>query len=134
MSEEISPVWREQKSQRLQDIVFAAERSQTTEVKISAGEAKRIELIRKMKNDTDKQEYMIMFNGLMIALSISALCHFIFYGSNFSMFCFVVSLVYFFYIRKRLTSATLQLMEYKNNFDKYLWEGFYLKEMRYSAV
>ena len=26
------------------------------------------------------------------------------------------------------------LTEYKNNFDKYLWEGFYLKEMRYSAV
>ncbi len=134
MSEDIKPVIIEDKSQRLRDIIEETERQFNHEVKISPGEAKRIELIRKMKQDTDKQEYMIMFNVLMLVSTISALLHFIFFNTIFSLVCVVAGITYFIFIRQRLKSATILLVEHKTNFDKYLWEGYYLKEMRYSAV
>jgi hypothetical protein len=134
MSEDIKPVIIEDKTQRLKDIIAETEKHFNHEVKISPGEAKRIELIRKMKQDTDKQEYMIMFNVLMLVSTISAFLHFVFFNTYFSLVCVVAGIAYFIFIRQRLKSATILLTEHKNNFDKYLWEGFYLKEMRYSAV
>ncbi len=134
MSEDIKPVVIEDKTQRLRDIIEETEKHFNHEVKISPGEAKRIELIRKMKQDTDKQEYMIMFHVLMLVSTISAFLHFVFFNTYFSLVCVVAGIAYFIFIRQRLKSATILLTEHKNNFDKYLWEGFYLKEMRYSAV
>lgn len=134
MSEYIKPVVIEDKTQRLRDIIEETEKHFNHEVKISPGEAKRIELIRKMKQDTDKQEYMIMFHVLMLVSTISAFLHFVFFNTYFSLVCVVAGIAYFIFIRQRLKSATILLTEHKNNFDKYLWEGFYLKEMRYSAV
>jgi len=134
MSEDIKPVVIEDKTQRLRDIIEETEKHFNHEVKISPGEAKRIELIRKMKQDTDKQEYMIMFHVLMLVSTVSAFLHFVFFNTYFSLVCVVAGIAYFIFIRQRLKSATILLTEHKNNFDKYLWEGFYLKEMRYSAV
>lgn len=134
MSEDIKPVLIEDKTQRLREIIEETEKHFDHQVKITPGEAKRIELIRKMKQDTDKQEYMVMFNVLMLGSTISALLHFILYSTIFSLCCAVAGISYFIYIRQRLKSATILLGEYKNDFDKYLWEGYYLKEMRYSAV
>ena len=134
MAEDMKPYIVEDKTQHIQDIISQTESSFHQRTNISLGESKRIELINKMKQDTDKQEYMVMFNVLMIALAVVSIIHFVFFGTIFSLVCLLSCLVYFVYIRKRLTSATLMLTEYKNNFDKYLWEGFYLKEMRYSAV
>lgn len=135
MSEEMKPYIVEDKSQKIQDIIEATEETFGSQNNnLSLGEAKRIELIRKMKQDTDKHEYMIMFNVLMIALAVVSLVHFVYFGTVFSLLSVAFCLIYFVYIRKRLTLATLKLTDYKNNFDKYLWEGFYLKEMRYSAV
>lgn len=134
MSEESKPVIFEDKTDRLRAIIDETEKQFNHEIKVSPGEAKRIELIRKMKQDTDKKEYMIMFNILMTSLSFISLAHFAWFGHIFSLLCLMICMVYFVYIRKRLTSATIHLADHKNNFDKYLWEGFYLKEMRYSAV
>jgi hypothetical protein len=134
MSEDMKPYIVEDKTKMLQDMVASFDTESDIPNNISLGEAKRIELIRKMKQDTDKKEYMIMFNVLMIALAVVSVVHFVMYGSIFSLISMLVCLIYFVYIRKKLTTATLLLSEYKNNFDKYLWEGFYLKEMRYSAV
>lgn len=134
MSEDIKPVIIEDKTQRLREIIEETEKQFNGEVKITPGEAKRIDLIRKMKQDTDRQEYMIMFNVLMLASTIAALIHFILFNTIFSLVCVVAGITYFIFIRQRLKSATILLAEHKNNFDKYLWEGFYLKEMRYSAV
>jgi hypothetical protein len=134
MSEDIKPVIIEDKTQKLREIIEATEKQFNGEVKITPGEAKRIDLIRKMKQDTDRQEYMIMFNVLMLASTMAALIHFILFNTIFSLVCVVAGITYFIFIRQRLKSATILLAEHKNNFDKYLWEGFYLKEMRYSAV
>jgi uncharacterized protein YqgQ len=134
MAEEMKPYIVEDKTKVLQDIVAEFDMKCNSHNSISLGEAKRIDLIRKMKQDTDKKEYMIMFNVLMIALALVSVIHFVLYGTIMAVLSLLLCLVYFVYIRKRLTAATLMLTEYKNNFDKYLWEGFYLKEMRYSAV
>lgn len=135
MAEDMKPYIVEDKTKNIQDLLDQSESDiNSLPSNISLGEAKRIELIRKMKQDTDKKEYMIMFNVLMIALAVVSMLHFVMFGTIFSLVCMLLCLVYFVYIRKRLTAATLVLAEYKNNFDKYLWEGYYLKEMRYSAV
>ena len=134
MADDMTPYIRENKSQKIQDIVTETENTFQQEGNITLGESKRIELIRKMKQDTDKREYMMMFNALMIGLTIISTAHFVVFGSIFALVSILLCLVYFVYIRKRLTMATLNLTEHKNNFDRYLWEGFYLKEMRYSAV
>ena len=55
MSEDSKPVIIPEKTQRLRDIIEETEKQFNHEVTITAGEAKRIELIRKMKNDTDKK-------------------------------------------------------------------------------
>ena len=60
--------------------------------------------------------------------------HFFIYKSVFTLIGVVIGLVYYLFTRQKLKLATYQLAEHKNNFDKYLWEGYYLKEMRYSAV
>ncbi len=134
MSEESKPVILEDKTQHLRDIIEATEAEFTAREKLSPGEAKRIELIRKMKSDTDKKEYMIMFNILMALVVISSVVHFIFYGHYAVLAVTIAGLLYFVLVRLKLRNATFKLSDYKNNFDKYLWEGFYLKEMRHSAV
>jgi putative effector of murein hydrolase LrgA (UPF0299 family) len=134
MSEVSKPVIIEEKTAKIMNIISETDQQFGQQINPTPGEVKRIELIRKMKQDTDKKEYMIMFNCLMIGLSVVSLVHFALYGTIISLVCVMFCLIYFVFIRKRLTSATLQLAEYKNNFDRYLWEGFYLKEMRYSAV
>jgi hypothetical protein len=134
MAEDLSPYIKEDKSQRLQEIVAEFEEKYSDQPSISLGEAKRIELIRKMKQDTDKKEYMMMFNALMVSLSVISIAHFVVFGSIFSLVVVMLCLMYFVYIRRKLTKVTLSLSEHKNNFDKYLWEGYYLKEMRFSAV
>jgi hypothetical protein len=62
------------------------------------------------------------------------LIHFVVFGKIFALVSVVLGLAYFVFIRKKLTHFTLNLSNYKDNFDRYLWEGFHLKEMRYSAV
>jgi hypothetical protein len=101
---------------------------------LTPGEAKRIELIRKMKEDTDKIEYMYMLNCLIGALLIVAVGHFIAYRSWVSIMVMIMASGYFVLAKTKLKQATVSLLQYKNDFDRYLWEGFYLKEMRFSAV
>ncbi|MBK9736023.1 MAG: hypothetical protein IPO92_14125 [Saprospiraceae bacterium] len=130
----MKPVIIEPATQHLQDIIAQTEKEFNNEVKITPGEARRIDLIRRMKEDTDKREYMIMFNTLIIVLSVSALTHYFYYGTWFSLIFLFIGLVFFGFIRQRLKHATVYLGELKNDFDRYLWEGFHLKEMRYTAV
>jgi hypothetical protein len=130
----MKPVITEEATQRLRNIIEETERSFNNEISITPGEAKRIELIRRMKEDTDKHDYMIMLNVLIGVLCLSALVHYFYFGSFLSLIAFVSGLMYFLFIRFRLKTVTQKLIEYKHDFDKYLWEGYYLKEMRFSAL
>lgn len=135
MAEEINPYVREFKTQRLQEIVAQFENQDITEMpEMTLAETRRIELMRKMKEDTDKKEYMIMLNAIVIVSAIVMLVHYILFNNFLAIACLVVVLVYFLFVRRQLTKVTLQLSSFKNDFDRYLWEGFHLKEMRFSAV
>jgi hypothetical protein len=101
---------------------------------MSPGELKRIELIRMMKADTDKIEYMVMLNTLILSLLLISIWHFSAYRSWVDIVCMVLAAAYFVYTRSKLKASTIKLVDHKNNFDLYLWEGFHLKEMRHSAV
>ncbi|CAG0902275.1 unnamed protein product, partial [Darwinula stevensoni] len=70
LKNKMKPVVTEDATQKLRDLIDATEKEFNHELKITPGEAKRIELIRRMKEDTDKKEYMIMFNGLIIDRSM----------------------------------------------------------------
>ena len=91
MSEDSKPVIFEAKTARLMDIISETEKQFGNQISPTPGEVKRLELIRKMKQDTDKKEYMIMFNILMIGLSLISLVHFSMYGAIIS----AVKLAYF---------------------------------------
>ncbi|MBC7885743.1 MAG: hypothetical protein H7X99_09725 [Saprospiraceae bacterium] len=130
----MKPVIIDDATQRLQDIIDATEYEFNHEIKITAGEAKRIDLIRRMKSDTDKQEYMIMLNALMIALVVASVLHYLWFSTVFVLVVFGISLLFYLFLRQKLKTATINLIAHKSNFDKYLWEGYYLKEMRYNAV
>jgi len=134
MSEYSTPMGMVENSSRILEIIKETESQFNNEIKVTPGEAKRIELIRKMKQDTDKTEYMVMFNVLLVGVSLISIAHFAWFGIYGSLISLVFSIAYFVFVRRKLTWTTLQLMEYKDNFDKYLWEGYYLKEMRFTAV
>ena len=135
MSQDSNPYVREFKTQRLQDIVTQFEHEDDiTTAALSLADAKRVELMKKMKEDTDKKEYMIMLNAIVILAAVVLLTHFIIFNQLMAIVCMLIILAFFVFVRRRLTMVTLQLPAYKSDFDKYLWEGFHLKEMRYSAV
>lgn len=135
MSEDINPYVREYKTQRLQEIVAMFEQEPNAEKpELSIADSKRVELMRKMKEDTDKKEYMVMLNALVIMAAIVMLTHYIFFMNFVVIIGIIVILAFFVFVRRRLTRVTLDLSTYKNDFDRYLWEGFHLKEMRYSAI
>lgn len=132
---DMNPFMKDDDQKSIMDIINENNpESQVDMAHISPGEAKRIELIRKMKNDTDKIEYMIMLNVLMCSLFFTAIWHFMTYRSWLSIIVMGLGILYFFATRTKLRGATIRLTEFKNDFDRYLWEGFHLKEMRHSAV
>ncbi len=135
MSQESNPFERELKTQRIQDIIAQFEQEDdVTSTDLSLADAMRVDLMKKMKEDTDKKEYMIMLNAIVIFASAVLLTHFIIFNQLLVIAIILIILAFFVFVRKRLTMVTLQLPAYKNDFDTYLWEGFHLKEMRYSAV
>lgn len=135
MSEDSNPYIREEKTQRLQEIVAQFENNpDDTFSELSLADSKRVELMKKMKEDTDKKEYMIMLNAIVIFAAVVMLIHYIVFNKLLTILFLLLILGFFVFVKKRLTTVTLKLPSYKTDFDKYLWEGFHLKEMRYSAV
>lgn len=135
MSEDITPYVKELKTQRLQEILEQFENNPTSETPVmTLAESKRVELMRKMREDTDKMEYMIMLNALVILSAVVMLTHYIVFMHLLAIMLLIVILTFFLFVRRKLTIATLALSTYKHDFDHYLWEGYHLKEMRYAAV
>jgi hypothetical protein len=133
----MKPYMQDSDQKSIMDIINESDplaNSSTEKVQLTPGEAKRMELIRKMKSDTDKIEYMYMLNGLMLGLICITIWHFMSFRSWISIGCMAAAVIYFLLVRYKLRQATLKLSEYKNDFDTYLWEGFHIKEMRYAAV
>ncbi len=134
MGDQEKPYIIEDKTKVLREIMDQVDATLAPGMSITVGEAKRIELIRKMKQDKDKQEYIMMLNGLAIATGIISILHLLFSPAWWPLIIAAVTLAYIFFVRRRLTTATQSLVHWKNDFDRYLWEGFHLKEMRFSAT
>jgi len=120
MAEDIKPMIVEDATARLQQIIDETEKQFDHKVKITPGEAKRIELIRKMKEDTDKKEYMVMLNLLIGTVVLLGILHTLFLKSWLGIGCLVFAIIYLGLTRKRLRDLTNHLATYKNDFDKYL--------------
>lgn len=101
---------------------------------LSVAQQKRLELITKMTQDKDPVEYMRIFTAFTLFVLIISAVHLIFSFSVISLIVLVICAIYYLFVRKRLASDTIRLKQITQDFDKYLWDGFHLKEMRQSAV
>lgn len=134
MSENMKPVEPVFKADKLFEIVSKTSSSVTSSGHSDLALMKRAELLTKMKSEKDKRDYMILFNILMTVVIVLAFVFFLKYYHAAGAIIFILGLIYFIFIRRRLTQATLGLAKLERDSDEYLWEGYYLKEMRYSAV
>jgi len=101
---------------------------------LTVAQRKRLELITRMTQDRDPVEYMRIFTFLTVWVLCCGLAKAVFSLSIAAIVLIVASIAYFLFVRKRLASDTIRLQQNTSDFDRYLWEGFQLKEMRQSAV
>lgn len=134
MADNMKPVEPVFKTDNLFDLVRHYDKAGAKPGDMSLADMKRSELFHKMKSEQDKRDYMIIFNALMVAVMLVGLFHFIKYSQHLGVIVFIISLGYFIFVRRRLTQATVRLNTISKDIDAYLWEGFYLKEMRLGAV
>ncbi len=134
MSENMKPVEHVFKTQRIIDIVNNFDVEESSNGPLSLKEMKRKELLEKMTSDKDKRDFMYMFNGLMISVTIMSLVHTVISFSFISLSILILSIGYFIFVRRRLTQETLKLAVEDHQNEQYLWKGFYLKELRFSAI
>jgi hypothetical protein len=134
MAENMKPVEPVFKTDKLFEIVNKASSSRSSSGHSELAMMKRTELLSKMKSEKDKRDYMILFNILMTVVIVSSFVFFLKFYHIAGAFLFILALIYFIFIRRRLTQATLSLTRIERDSDEFLWEGYYLKEMRFSAV
>lgn len=134
MSESVNPIQYEMKSNHIFDLLESMDRNIDISKVNDQKAAKLQALTMRMKEDNDKKELLIIFNGLMMALALVCMIHFIMFGGVISLIILGIAIGYFIMVKKRLTEFTVALIKYKNDALQYLWQGFHLKEMRMSAV
>ncbi|MEZ4911873.1 MAG: hypothetical protein R2774_13550 [Saprospiraceae bacterium] len=134
MSDFEKPYVKENASQYLMDIVDKYEGAITQPPSLSEGELKRIELMRYMKSDTDKVEYILMLQFLMGILLLLGVWYMVTTQNYLAILPIVLGIGYTAFVKSRLRDYAYRLQEFKHNFDQYLHEGYSLKEMRYNAV
>lgn len=134
MAQNMKPVEPVYKTEKLFEFANKADQNLIPAEQTELASMKRQELLLKMKSESDKRDYMVIFNILMGAVIISAFVFFISFHHVAGAAVLVVGLLYFVFIRRRLTQVTVHLSSMDRSGDDFLWEGFYLKEMRYNAV
>lgn len=133
-NKEIKPVLIEDKTVRLQETVSNYYNTASEDSMISTDEIRKAEIIRKMREDNDMKAYPLMLHLLLTLLIGSTLAAFITERSGFALFMLCAGSAIILFIRYRLKNAIHQLHNYKNDFSRYVWEGYYIKEMRHNAV
>lgn len=134
MSEFEQPYIKENASQYLMDIVDKYDNAATQSSTLTAGELKRIELMRAMKSDTDKVEYVLMLQFLVGIMLLLGVWYIFTTGNYLAILPIILGIGYTLFVKSRLRDYAHRLQEFKHNFDQYLLEGYSLKEMRYNAV
>ena len=116
------------------DIVDKYDNAATQSSTLTAGELKRIELMRAMKSDTDKVEYVLMLQFLVGIMLLLGVWYIFTTGNYLAILPIILGIGYTLFVKSRLRDYAHRLQEFKHNFDQYLLEGYSLKEMRYNAV
>lgn len=129
----MKPVYSEDATKPIIDIIESMEKE-----KLNSGQSwileRKLELIQKMKEDTDNREYPIMFYmiiGFVLALSAY---HVIFNQSYYLIAMIVVALGYYFFVSRKLKKAILKLQADKEDIDDYMHDGYFIKDIRLAAV
>jgi Ca2+/Na+ antiporter len=128
----MNPVYREDATKGIQDLIADSEHQHTSHSEQWIEERKK-QLILKMKEDTDNKEYPIMLNGLIIVLAVMSLIHII-NGIFLFAIVLVAGIAYYVYTTKKLKKAIFQLQEHQNNIDQYMYDGYLIKDTRFTAV
>lgn len=129
----MKPVYTEDATKPIQDIINAMEKEKLTSTPSWIVDRK-MELIQKMKEDTDNKEYPIMFNGLIL-LVIALSVFYIFWDQAYYALVFIVLAgAYYFFVSRKLRQAILKLQEDREDLDDYMHDGFFIKDIRLAAV
>ncbi len=134
MAEDMKPVEHEFKTQKLIDIVNKYSHEEESPNKVSLKNMKIKELVDKMKAEKDKRDFMLLFNILMISIIVLSIISIVLVFSVLDIVVLILGLGYFIFVRRRLTQETLGLSNIKTDEEAYLWSGYQLKELRFTAV
>jgi|SRR5690606_27988887 len=129
----MKPVYSEDLTKPISDIIDSMEKE-----KLNSGQSwiyeRKMELIQKMKEDTDNKEYPIMFYmviGFVLALSFY---HLIFHQSYYVIAIILFAVSYYFFVSRKLRRAILRLQADKEDLDDYMHDGYFIKDIRLAAV
>lgn len=128
----MKPVYREDATKGIQDLIEASEKQHPSNTEQWIEERKK-QLILKMKEDTDNKEYPIMLNGLILVLVAMSAIHII-NGLFLFTLVLVAGVLYYIFTTKKLKKAIHQLQEHQNNLDQYMYDGYLIKDTRFTAV
>jgi len=129
----MKPMYTEDATKKLREIIEQTEAS-FLHSDISALEQKKIDLVKKMKEDTENKEYPIMFKVLIGTLIILGLILVIAQQVYWMLIPMLIGLGYYFFVKIRLKREIEKLPIYQNNINQYIYEGYLIKDMRFTAV
>ncbi|MBK9257030.1 MAG: hypothetical protein IPM42_16235 [Saprospiraceae bacterium] len=124
----------EDKTKKILDIILESDPHFLENNTPTESDIRKSSLLRMMKEDTDKIEYPLMVNLILILLIVAATLHYFYYRNTIALLVLILGLVAFFVIRYRLRSAILRMNSFQDNFERYASEGYLIKEMRHLSV
>jgi uncharacterized membrane protein YhaH (DUF805 family) len=129
----MKPVYNEDATKAIQDIMTEMDAQN-----IKKGDSwildRKQELILKMKEDTDNKEYPIMFNALILMVSLLCMYHIVMNQNYFLGFMLLVVIGYYVFVTKKLKIAIQRLHDDQKNINDYMFDGYVIKDTRFTAV
>lgn len=128
------PVEIEEKTLHLRQIVSEFYPDTSGSAAISDKDYKKADLLRRMRDDADMLAYPKLISILIISLIVSTLIVFLLQKSWLFLIIGVLGLLVILSVRYWLKEETLRQLQYKDNFELYVWEGLKLKQSRQTSV
>lgn len=133
-NKDIKPVIIEEQTVWLRETVqnyFPEEASDNT---IADDDMRKAEIIRKMKEDSDIRDYPQMLNLLLVLLLVSTLLWALIGKSFIPVSVLLAGILFRLFITYRLKTAVQDLNQHRENFGRYIWDGYYIKTFRHNAT
>ena len=124
------PVVTEDKTAGIQRIVFEFHPELEEQGKITDSDYKKADLLRRMRNDEDMHAYPLLMSLLLLLLTVSSLAAFWLSRSMTTIILGISGITGILLLRFRLKEETKKLILFKDDFERYVWEGLKLKNKR----